>query len=213
MPILNAKHRTKEFAFMVSCKCDWHCQYCAVNNSHDRRDALPLEVVLTNARKVEPWSVVTLFGGEPGLAERALLEQCIAILESKHCKIYLETNGLFIQRYPDLLEHFHEVLYHCSEDLAEEDQILVSTFKRIRYLIIVHDKNINRLQSFLEKHKDIKFDFIEATYPYPEEMNGPRLSSKNKKIVVEKFAARMTTESLYRLLNGKDFERIEFLDG
>ena len=198
---------------MVSCKCNWHCQYCAVNNSHDHRDSLLDEVVLANARKVEPRSVVTLFGGEPGLAERDLLENCLAILEAKHCKIYLETNGLFIQRYPDLLEHFYEILYHCSEDLAEDDQILKLDHKRTRYMIIVHDKNINKLQSFLEKHKDTRFDIIEATYPYPEEMNGPRLSMENKKMLIERFAQRMTCESLYRLLNGKDFERIEFLDG
>lgn len=198
---------------MVSCKCNWHCQYCAVNNSHDHRDSLLDEVVLANARKVEPRSVVTLFGGEPGLAERDLLENCLAILEAKHCRIYLETNGLFIQRYPDLLEHFYEILYHCSEDLAEDDQILKLDHKRTRYMIIVHDKNINKLQSFLEKHKDTRFDIIEATYPYPEEMNGPRLSMENKKMLIERFAQRMTCESLYRLLNGKDFERIEFLDG
>lgn len=198
---------------MVSCKCNWHCQYCAVNNSHDHKDSLPVEVVLANARKVESGSVVTLFGGEPGLAERDLLQSCLTILEAKHCKIYLETNGLFIQRYPDLLEHFHEVLYHCSEDLADEDQVLKPNFKRVRWVIIVHDKNIGRLQSFLEKHKDTKFDIIEATYPYPEEMDGPSLSRENKTMLIEKFASRMTSESLYRLLNGKDFERIEFLDG
>lgn len=198
---------------MVSCKCNWHCQYCAVNNQHDHKDFLSDEVVLANARKVEPRSVVTLFGGEPGLAKRDLLESCLAILEAKHCKIYLETNGLFIQRYPDLLEHFYEILYHCSEDLTEGDQILKLDHKRTRYMVIVHDKNINGLQSFLEKHKDIKFDIIEATYPYPEEMDGPRLSIENKKMLIERFAQRMTSESLYRLLNGKDFDMIEFLDG
>jgi len=44
-------------------------------------------------------------------------------------------------------------------------------------------------------------------------MDGPRLSRENKTMLIEKFASRMTSESLYRLLNGKDFERIEFLDG
>jgi hypothetical protein len=54
---------------------------------------------------------------------------------------------------------------------------------------------------------------LEATYPYPEEMNGPRLSKENKQMLIKQFSTKMTSESLFRLFNGKDFERIEFLDG
>lgn len=43
-------------------------------------------------------------------------------------------------------------------------------------------------------------------------MDGPRLSRESKRRLVSDFASRMTAESLYRLLNGKDFERIDFLD-
>ena len=212
MPILTSSSR-REFAIMLTHQCNWRCQYCAVKNKHDQSVDVSDEAVLENAKLVAPMSIVTLFGGEPGLVKRDLLEKCMQILEDKQCILYLETNGTFIKRYPDLLEHFAEVLYHCSEDLADEDQVRKPDFKRVRWMIIVHDKNIDRLQSFLEKHKDIKFDIIEATYPYPEEMDGPRLSRENKKMLIEKFASRMTSESLYRLLNGKDFERIEFLDG
>lgn len=198
---------------MVSCKCNWHCQYCAVNNSHDRKDYLSDETIIANANKVEPRSIVTIFGGEPGLTKRELLEKCIEILEAKECQIYLETNGLFIQKYPDLLNHFYEILYHCSEDLEPNGQILEFKHSRIRYLLIIHDKNIHKLQLFLNSHPNIQFDMLEATYPYPEEMDGPRLSKENKQMLIKQFSMKMTSESLFRLLNGKDFERIEFLDG
>ena len=77
--------------------------------------------MLDNASKVQSNSIVTLFGGEPGLASKELVEKCINILEEKNCTLYLETNGQFIEKYPDLLSHFTEVLYHCSEDLDIAD--------------------------------------------------------------------------------------------
>lgn len=167
--------------------------------------------MLENAKLVAPMSIVTLFGGEPGLVKRDLLEKCMQILEDKQCILYLETNGTFIKRYPDLLEHFAEVLYHCSEDLDIDDEIIETDFKRTRHLIIVHDENVVRLGSFLEKHKNIVFDIVEATYPCPDEMNGPRLSAKTKTMIITKFGSRMTRESMHRLISGKDFDPIEFL--
>lgn len=211
MPILLSETK-REFAFMLTRECNWHCKYCAVQNKHDQGDGPLLDNdVLENASKVQSSSIVTLFGGEPGLASRELVEKCINILEEKNCTLYLETNGLFIEKYPDLLSHFTEVLYHCSEDLDVADQILQTSFSRVRYLIIVHDENIQKLRAFLDAHSDITFDIIEATYPYPDEMYGPTLSASNKKKLILEFGHRMSRESLSRLIHGKDFERIEFL--
>lgn len=211
MPVLRSKTK-REFALMLTHECNWHCKYCAVNNQHDRGLCISESSILSKLARIPPKSAVTLFGGEPGLADRVLVEKCISILEAKQCKLYLETNGTFMWRYPDLLVHFHEVLYHCSQDLDEDDQIVQTSFSRVRYLVVVHDDNINKLQKFLDLHEDIKFDIIEATYPYPDEMDGPRLSRESKRRLVSDFASRMTAESLYRLLNGKDFEGIDFLD-
>lgn len=211
MPVLLSQTK-REFAFMLTRKCNWSCQYCAVKNSHDQGNGELLESdVISNAKKVLPKSIVTLFGGEPGLASRNLIEKCIDILENKDCILYLETNGLFIQRYGDLLDHFHEILYHCSQELDLNDQFVQTEFQRIRYLIVVHDQNFHKLESFLDAHRKICFDIIEATYPYPDEMDGPRLSSANKTAIMTKFANRMTKESFKRLVDGKDFEPIEFL--
>lgn len=81
----------------------------------------------------------------------------------------------------------------------------------MRYLIIVHDDNISKLEAFLAKHPRTVFDIIEATYPYPDEMSGPTLSKENKLKIIVKYGNRMTRESFHRLLNGKDFEKIQFL--
>lgn len=198
---------------MLSCKCNWHCQYCAVNNSHDRKNELLDSQIIANANLVTPNSIVTLFGGEPGLASRHLIEHCLDILSGKKCDIYLETNGTFLERYPDLVWRFKEILYHCSEDLdINQKMVDCSDYKNIRYLLIVHDKNIDLLSRFLVSYPEIKFDIIEATYPYPEEMSGPTLTVENKKYVLTNFGHRMTRESFHRFIHGKDFEPIEFLD-
>lgn len=213
MPILNSpasKHK-KEFAFTITYECNWNCPYCSVRNKHDFKANVSREDVLAKIDMIPNGSVVSMFGGEPGLVSRNLLEEYITKLEAKDCELYLETNGLFIQRHPDLLPRFKEVLYHCSEDLQLDDEILRPPTSNIRYMIIVHDKNIQRLEKFLKKYNDLTFDLIEATYPYPEEMDGPRLSKENKNHILARFGSKITKDSFKRLLYGKNFDEITFL--
>lgn len=77
-------------------------------------------------------------------------------------------------------------------------------------MVIVHDLNFMYLGKFLDLNNDIVFDIVEATYPY-NEMDGPRLSKKNKNYIVVRFGSRMTKESFSRMLNGKNFDKITFL--
>lgn len=209
MPILCSRLR-KEYAIAITDKCNWTCPYCAVKNNYDFKNSITPDKIFDAIKKIEYNSDVTLMGGEPGLVQRNLIEQYIKLLKIKKCKLYLETNGTFILKYPDLLSTFTEILYHCSQDLDLCQSIIKTSTKNIRYLIIIHDKNINKLYSFLSVNRDIqKFDIIEATYPY-QEMNGPTLSKQNKKYVLLKFGNRMTKESFIRFIHGKDFNKIFF---
>jgi hypothetical protein len=67
-----------------------------------------------------------------------------------------------------------------------------------------------RVLQYNTLYQNIHFDIIEATYPYPE-MKGPTLSKQNKNHIISKYGNRMTKESFYRLLNGKNFDKITFL--
>lgn len=207
MPILTIKN---EYAVTITYKCNWNCSYCAIKNKYDYKETLTHDDILKKLDKIPNNSNVTLFGGEPGLVERKKLETYIKFLTNKNCALFLETNGTFIKNYPDLILLFKEVLYHCSENLESTEIIDCSKFTNIRYMLIIHDENINRLETFLTHNKNIKFDLIEATYPYPE-MIGPTLSKKNKNLLLTKFGNRMTKDSFYRLLKGKDFDSIIFL--
>lgn len=198
----------KEYAITITYRCNWNCVYCAVRNSHDYKETLTREDVLRKIDLIQDKSNVTIFGGEPGLVERDLLEEYIERLKRKACTLFLETNGTFLRRYPDLVRQFKLVTYHCSCDL--DDEIYMTDFENITYMLVVHDGNIRRLGDFLKKYPDMRFYIVEATYPYPE-MNGPTLSPKNKNHLLTHFSGRMTKESVYRLINGKDFDKIEFL--
>ena len=207
MPICLKKN---EYALTLTYKCNWKCSYCAVNNKYDYKDIVTHEDVLSKISKVPDKSIVTLFGGEPGLVDRSNIEQYIQILEEKKCKLWLETNGTFIQKYPDLVSRFEEVIWHCCEEINACNKIQKLQFDNVRYMVIVHNLNFSSLKQFLDLNNDIEFDIVEATYPY-EEMKGPRLSKKNKNSIIAQFGSRMTKESFQRLLNGKDFDKITFL--
>lgn len=138
------------------------------------------------------------------------LEKAITSLEAKQSELYLETNGLFIHRYPDLLSRFYEVLYHCSRELDPDDVVLDTDHPRMRYILVVHDGNARKLPAFAAAHPGKKWDVVEATYPF--ERTGPVLSKQLKHWLVCHCSRLLTRESLIRLAHGKDFERIRFLN-
>lgn len=207
MPILNKQN---EFVISVTFNCNWTCSYCSIRNKYDYRNNVSIESIYKSIDQVKYNSIVTLTGGEPGLLDYNIILSIIQRLKNKNVTLYLETNGLFILRHALLLNYFHEILYHCSQDLNEDDIILNVPHKNIRYILIIHDNNILKLKKFILKYQHIKFDIIEATYPY--DITGPTLSPINKNMLLCNYINNMTSESIYRLIYKKDFDRIQFLN-
>lgn len=203
-------HEPKKYAMTLTYLCNWNCDYCAVRNSVDWKPVVTREDVLKKISCIENGSDVTLFGGEPGMLPKHQLVEYIDILKSKKCRLFLETNGLFIRNYPELLPEFKHVMYHCSMNLDEDDKIDIVDDVETTYMLIVHDENIDRLSRFLEMHQEPeKFYIVEATYPH--EKTGPTLSKTNKNRLLTRFFKRMTRDAIKRLINGFDFNRIIFL--
>lgn len=204
-------NKFKQYAITLTYKCNWSCSYCAVRNTVDWKPSVTLEDIKQKIDVIEDYSVVTLFGGEPGILDEDVLRYIITKLtQDKHCKLKLETNGLFIKRFPQLIHNFETITYHCSEDLDETDTILECNHPNVVYMIIIHDNNINKLGRFLETHKSPeKFYAVEATYPH--EITGPTLSKPNKNILLARFGGRLTKDAIHRLIYGFDFSNIIFL--
>lgn len=208
MPILDVKN---EITLRFTYSCNWSCSYCAIRNCKEKDLIITHENILACINKIPNNSIVTISGGEPGLIEKQKIIQYLNLVKPKTKKLYLETNGLFIEKYPDLLNYFDEILYHCTSDLELPKIDLNSLDNTIyRFLLIIHDDNINFLETFLKNYSNIKFDIIEATYPY--EITGPTLSKRNKNKLLTKYSKHITKDALTRLLTGKTFNLVTYLN-
>jgi organic radical activating enzyme len=199
--------KEKEIELVVTWVCNWFCDYCCVDTHN--RPKLTTEEVKAKLDRVIPGYNVTLSGGEVGTMKRDDIEFILSELESKGCPVSINTNGLFIKRYRDLLPRFDTILYHCSEDLDINDDIIIDSELNLQYLLIVTDNNFNRLDAFLAKYPDIKFNLVAATMP--EGINKVVLSNELKHKMLTSQYKRMTVESKKRVFKEKDFDSIIYL--
>lgn len=197
--------KEKEIELIVTWTCQWHCEYCCVDTHN--RPKLSFDEVKEKLKKVTPGYNVTLSGGEVGTMKRAEIEYILDELEQKGCEPSINTNGLFIKRYPDLLDRFATILYHCSENIDLDDEIIIDG--RLQYLLIVTDNNFERLGAFLNKYPDIQFNLVAATNP--EGIHNPTLSTENKHKMLRLYHHRMTKDSILRVFKEKDFDAIIYL--
>ena len=199
--------KENEIELVVTWICNWFCDYCCVD-THDR-PKMTMDEVKAKLDKVIPGYNVTLSGGEVGTMKRDDIEFIIRELEAKACKLSINTNGYFIKRYPDLLHHFDYILYHCSEDLDIDDELIIDPTLNLQYLLIVTDNNYNKLDAFLAKYPDIDFHLVAATNP--EGVNNVILSPALRNKMVTKHYNRMSEDSKKRVFKEKDFDSIIYL--
>jgi organic radical activating enzyme len=197
----------KEIELVVTWVCNWHCDYCCVDTHN--RPTITMEDVKAKLDKVIPGYNVTLSGGEVGSMKRHDIEFILSELEKKGCRPSINTNGLFIKRYRDLLPRFDTVLYHCSENLDIDDDIIIDKELNLQYLLIITDKNFHKLEAFLNKYPDLEFNLVAATMP--KNITGTILSTRLKHAMLVKHHKRMTEESKLRVFNEKDFDAITYL--
>jgi len=204
MPILAVEN---EIELVVTWVCNWKCDYCCVDTHN--RPKLTMDEVKNKLNKITDGCTVTLSGGEVGSMNRTDVEYIITYLEGTHCKININTNGLFIKRYRDLLSRFDTVLYHCSENMDLEDDVIIDPTLNLEYLLIVTDKNFDKLGAFLDKYSNIQFHLVASTMPVG--IKGTILSNKNKHAMIAKYHTRMTEQSKKRVFNEKNFDAIIYL--
>lgn len=142
--------------FCIS-KCNWDCYYCC-ENIHNSKKNITEDIIKHKVIKNKNNKII-LSGGEIGLLEPDLLYWIF----NNHNHISVNTNGLFIEKYPDLVLRCKKIFYHCSKDLDFIEKIY--NYENIEYLVIVTDDNIHKLESFLNKYKNIIFDVIPSDIP------------------------------------------------
>jgi len=160
---IHSKH-VETVGILLTQKCNWTCEYCIAKNFHINKT---IDQILDEIENLPNHiKKITLSGGEPGMLEREDIEKIIQKAEDKNLEMNLLTNGLFMENFPDLVNRFVEVDYHCSQDLDNEIEFLnlEKNYPNVRfhYLIVVSNKNIKNLDNFLSKYPNIIFNIMAA---------------------------------------------------
>jgi organic radical activating enzyme len=200
-----------DYELIITYKCNWNCSYCCVD-THNRPEPIN---IFENINKIPNGSMITISGGEPGLLQKNKIIEILDKLLEKKCDIGINTNGLFLEKYPDLIEkYFTNINYHVSPELDINDDIVkLETSFKINYLLIVTDINFKNLDNYLAKYPDIIFTIIPASNPGSGILGAPELNMKNRFRILKKYYKRITQESKKVLLKDKVFDNIIYLRG
>jgi len=193
----------KEYNLLITFACDWQCPYCIVDTHAPGKGMVPLAVIKEKIAKVEDGSLITLSGGEPGLAKREIMDYAMKTLKEKNCSIMINTNGQFFKRYPEYVKDIKEFVYHCSDSLDLDEDIYIPEADNVRYLIVVTDATMDRLEPFLDKYSNICFHVSAAadTSMYSVLPQRHCLSKMNALKIVMKYKDRILPSSLDYLFN------------
>jgi len=147
----------KNYCLVLTYKCNWYCEYCSID-THNNKKEKKFDQILKEIDQIEPYSDVTLSGGETGLVSKNKLDIIFNLLEKKYCEININTNGLFMEKYYNIYyDRVTDFYFHVSENLDNAFIRYNDPDKKIRYLIVVVDNNMKNLDSFLNKNNDVKF--------------------------------------------------------
>lgn len=194
----------KEYSLIVTYACDWKCTYCITDTHAPGKGMIPLEIIKEKLANVEDGSLITLTGGEPGFAKPEIIDCAMETLKAKNCDIMINTNGAFFTRYPQHCDDVVEFVYHCSESLDLDEDIYIPDSKyNVRYLVVVTDETLDRLEPFLDKYPDITFHVSAGadTSMFSKLPGRTSLSRGNALKVVAKFKDRILPSSLPYLFN------------
>ena len=158
----------KALEIMVTNECNWKCDYCLVD-IHNKDYNINMKDILESIDN--GIDSITLSGGEPGLISRIDLIKIITKCKIHNIKIDMNTNGLFLEKYQDLIESsniFGKILYHCVENLENHKKIKkynIKNIEEIKYVIVLDIKeNIENTEKdllfFTEQLKDVKCKII-----------------------------------------------------
>lgn len=186
---------------MLTYKCNWFCEYCIVD-THNQPE-ITTEMLYKKVDAIHDNSIVNLFGGEPGMLTKTVITRIMDTFEEKNCELMLSTNGLFIEKFPEYLDRFENILYHCTEDLDEYDFKRYPELNNLEYQVTVTDNNYHKLEGLLDANPDIKFSVFGAT-SNPMKVNGNTLSKRRTLEIMMKHKDRLNKKCWKNLFSHCD---------
>jgi organic radical activating enzyme len=190
--------------------CNWKCVYCS-ENCNNEQESIPLENFEDIVKEIPKGEIVRLSGGEIGTMKREDIEYIIDLFKKNENTLHINTNGTFVKKYPDLLHHFDEIIWHVSESLDCEriDESILNAHPNVKPMIVVSDSLMDKLDCFMEKNSDIMLDVVNSTMPECEYTND-LLSVDNIRKLIRKNYKNMTTKSKLIMLGAERGPMIKF---
>jgi len=189
-----------KYSIAVTYDCNWNCGFCIVDTHHQPK--VTFEELKEKIDEVEPFSEVSLSGGEPGLLKQNELEYCIKTLKNKNCKINVNTNGTFFVNHKEYCDDIDFFYYHCSENLDIDKGILLDgvPLDKTEFMVVLTDENFKRLDWFIENYPNILFRVASADEAMVGGKKGTTLNTKNAIKVWKKHKDKITKDSVMYLL-------------
>lgn len=187
----------KEYTIYFTFKCNWSCDYCIMDTHNVKSEP---QNILENIRTIDNNSFVSISGGEPGLGDKYIIEEAFNILIDKNCTIHLNTNGVFLNKFPHLIQHINSITYHCSEYLDSSNFKRYPDIKQLSYEITITDSMMDKLEEFFSNNNDLKFLVFSADKIVNH--NGTtnnHLSKKNILQIYRKYKQYILPESYEKL--------------
>jgi len=177
-----------EVVLYVTNKCNWNCDYC-ITDTHSV-DNKVFDELLKKVRDLpDIINSIVLSGGEPGMLSEEQIKILFDILLDANYEINLQTNGLFLEKYPEYLRYINHIQYHCVESLKDDIIFYDTDIDNIDYLIVVKKSEYHLLDEFMEKYPDITFSIMGE-----KKVNPISISQKIK--MIQKWRHRMSEYSI-----------------
>ena len=164
----------KKFEINITFRCNLKCPYCSMKERINQKKSLnENKDVLNLINSIPKNSTLILSGGEPGLCRKEFLLKIIKIAKNKNLDLELNTNGLFIKRYSDLLIFFSRINLHIVPNSDIELEKLKKYNVNFVY-ILCKDEDVSAIY-FKYGRLDIipstHYDLIENEYTYKGKLN------------------------------------------
>jgi organic radical activating enzyme len=158
--------RIHDLDFILTNSCNLRCPYCDHTYIYGRK---PISIKTYSKQDFQKFcklisqsEIISLGGGEPGLNNRHSLENFLEVVDScknPRAKLYLYTNGLFIEKYRDLCTNFDLIVVHLAPEPSKKHLEFVFKYHQSNmiYHIVLHKHNVQNIKNFI--------DSWETSYP------------------------------------------------
>ena len=187
----------REYTLYLTYRCNWKCSYC-ITDTHNQPEP---QDIIEKIKTIENGSWVSISGGEPGLAKAETVRLAFELLTKKECIIHLNTNGKFLNTYPQYLKDINSITYHV---FADEVQPFFRRYPELEdkldYALTVTDQMMDHLDTFFKINQDLKFCVFSADMRVNEDGTiNNFLDKKNILKIYSKYKSYITPDSLDKL--------------